>query len=106
MKFKYGFNKRYCPCLICLKRPICSCGHPDVLCGMLAKYLQPNNQVIPLRYIHAKKILPKLKDVKWEWEGEIGGWLNIPYALTISDYDRRRRLEKGLYVPQYVNTKK
>ena len=84
MKFKYGFNKRHCPCLVCLKRFRCATGHANKVCGLLAKYIAPKGTVIPFRYIHVKKILPNLMDVRWELNGVPGHWLNIPYNLTIS----------------------
>ena len=106
MKIKYGFNNRYCPCIICLKRFRCSAGNPNKVCGLLARYLSPKSLVIPFRYIHVKKILPNLKHVRWEWNGKPGGWLNIPYSLTMSEYDKSRRLRDGVYIPQYVMSKK
>ena len=70
--------------MICLKRPICAnkelsiSGTYNIVCGALAGYLSPNGLVITLRYIHVRKIFKNLRDVRWEWGGKPGGWLNIP----------------------------
>ena len=78
------FDKRHCPCLICLKRPMCNNrklstnGTFNLACGLLAEYISPKGKSIPLRYIQVKKIFPRLYGIRSEHNGVLGKWLYIP----------------------------
>lgn len=103
MKFKKGFNKRYCPCLTCLTRAICAVRQANIVCRLLYNYLAPNGIVVPLRYIHVKKILPNLRHVRDEGWSERQGWLSISIWLTITEREKERRRKAGEFVGQFTN---
>ena len=83
------------PCKKCILRAICV-SYKNILCDKLASYVAPKGNVIPLRYIHAKKFLKNLKDIRRDRGGH---WLNIPWWLTISDMIKKRRRDIGLDIP-------
>ncbi|MFW9872236.1 MAG: hypothetical protein ACFFG0_03965 [Candidatus Thorarchaeota archaeon] len=109
---KYGFNKRHCPCLICLKQPICKNkrlsinGNYNITCEALARYVAPKGRVIPLRYIHVRKIFPNLKHIRGGLNDEISFWLDIPSDLILTNQQRKMRLDFGYHLPEYTMPKK
>lgn len=83
------------PCKKCISRAVCV-SDKHILCIELASYIAPKGLVIPLKYIHAKKFLKNLKEVR---RGRDGYWLYVPWWLTVSDTIKKRRRDFGLDIP-------
>ena len=82
-------------CKKCILRAICV-SHTDIVCVELASYIAPKGNTIPLRYVHAKKFLKKLKQVR---RGRNGFWLSVPWWLSMPDAIKKRREKFGLDTP-------
>lgn len=83
------------PCKKCISRAICV-SYRNIVCVELVSYIAPKGNTIPLRYVHTKKFLKNLKQVRC---GRGGFWLNIPWWLTIPDAIKKRRKALGLDIP-------
>lgn len=90
---------------MCANKKLSLNGNYNLVCGILARYIAPKGNVIPLRYIHVKKIFPNLSGIRREYNGEIGHWLNIPDGLDLNEYQLEARRTAGT-LPEYTMPKK